>query len=195
MVFEFDRCAEDDSVVHGLLRLSGMTFIESSDGRSGSEAATAGFENLAITSGGATETAHGGFAMKWAWDDNADSYDLTLSGQSFMVTDSSGVSELTSFSFREVGEGPSYRFTVSGNAHDATGSLTLSTPTALTGRFGNYPEAGSLLVAAPDNSRLTLTALSTTTVQLDVDTNGDGQADSSEQLSWDELDALADQNQ
>ncbi len=194
MLFEFNRCAQANSVINGRMRLSGLTSIESADGRSGNDAATVGFENLTVIADGATQTANGGFSLTFVWDDYAGRYDLTLSGQSFQITDASGASELANFSFREFAETSSYRFSVAGSAHEPTASFTLATPIDLRGRYGSYPASGSLVVTAPDNSRLTLTALSATTVQLDVDSNGDGQTDTSEQLRWDELEAAAAQN-
>lgn len=56
MLFEFDRCNEADGIVHGLLRLSAFSSNESSGGRSGTDAATIGFENLSITAEGAYST-------------------------------------------------------------------------------------------------------------------------------------------
>lgn len=192
IILAFNHCSEDGVLMNGSMRLTDFDATLAAGGESGSARASITFDNLSQSSGAVTETATGGFAMQLRWNDSPYGYELSLSGDSFRVTGPDGIDELAAFRYQESGSYTGYRFTVDATLRGALGEHRLATSTALTGSYGAYPTSGALVVTAADNSRLTLTAQSASAVRLDVDSNGDGQVESTRQLSWQELAALAD---
>lgn len=183
----FNACREDGALLNGAIRLTSLSSVATADGRSGSDAATVTIDNLSASSDGVTETANGRFSFQLAWQDYPQTYELTLSGQSIVISGPAGRSELAGFTYREHGDAMQYGLTVDGTLKTRLGEHRLSTPAELSSRYGEYPSAGTLQIAAPDHSSLAMTAVSNTTVRLDLDADGDGRFEKSEQLSWDDL--------
>lgn len=71
------------------------------------------------------------------------------------------------------------------SANSLGGAVTLATPTAFM-RYAvdPYPRAGQLRVTGAGGSLLQITALSTTTVRVELDANGDGTFEQSRELPW-----------
>jgi hypothetical protein len=70
-------------------------------------------------------------------------------------------------------------------ARRLSAAITRSTPIAFTRcAVDPYPRAGQRLVSGASGSRLQLTALSVTTVRVELDANGDGTFEQSRELPW-----------
>ena len=82
-----------------------------------------------------------------------------------------------------------FSYTVSGTLTSTRlgGSLTFQTLVPFSGIEGAPPSSGVLKVSGANNTSLTLTALSSTSVRIDVDTNGDGVFDTSTSKTWSEI--------
>lgn len=79
-------------------------------------------------------------------------------------------------------------YTVSGKLGNlGNTSYTVTTNTRFEGNAGAFPSKGSMTVKATDNTSLTLTAVDSTNVRIDLDTNGDGGIDQTINTTWDDL--------
>lgn len=84
----------------------------------------------------------------------------------------------------------SWTFAANCDGNDSTiGNFTVATISPFAGT-GTYPDSGSAKVTAADNSSITLTTITATDVQLDVDTNGDNIIDASVSTTWNFLASL-----
>ena len=75
--------------------------------------------------------------------------------------------------------------TISSTALDGR-SLTISTPTPFVRAYNSetYPHAGVGVATGASGAKVTVTALSNTTVRIDLDSNGDGTTDASVTKAW-----------
>jgi len=64
------------------------------------------------------------------------------------------------------------------------GTITLSTPVALSGVGTANPNAGTVKLVGEGNSSVTVTPLDATNVRLEVDSNGDGSSDATIDTTW-----------
>lgn len=117
--------------------------------------------------------------------------DMTVSGSRLSVTENAETGTLASYAARIVVDDTagSYAYSVTGvvTGPGLPDALTLSTPTALTGRVGTFPSAGQLVATASDGSAVRITATSPTSVTVEIDGNGDGGFESSQPLTWAQL--------
>lgn len=70
---------------------------------------------------------------------------------------------------------------------DLGGIIDYSTPVTFQGAGDGYPFAGELLVVGADNASIRLVVLDDLNVRIDTDTDGDGNVDSSETTTWDDI--------
>ena len=186
----FNGCAEDGGLANGAIQMTQLSSLTASNGASGSESATVSFDNLSITSDGVTASAHGGFAFRLDWSDSPETWKLSLTGQSLVVNDAAGRNELADFAFIETGRDSRFAMSIAATLRSTQGAYTVSTVSELAGDYyQDGPSSGVLRVAASNGSQLLMTAISPTIVQLDVDANGDGAYEKTEQLRWDALSA------
>lgn len=69
--------------------------------------------------------------------------------------------------------------------HPSEGYVTLSTPTPLVVETGdNYPSSGTFVATGANNGSVTVTALTNTTYQIEIDVNGDGTPESTSTEVW-----------
>lgn len=99
--------------------------------------------------------------------------DQTLSSYAYTgSSNSSGVTQSANFTFAD-------------NLVAAYSAYTVATITVFRQTSASsYPYTGALTVTAGNNSKATLTALDSTNVRIDVDSNGDGIADQSINTTW-----------
>ncbi len=69
------------------------------------------------------------------------------------------------------------------------GTVQFETTTPFRGRGDGNPTEGVMIVSGEGNSKVTITALDADRVRIELDENGDGTAEETEDLSWDELDS------
>jgi hypothetical protein len=121
----------------------------------------------------------------------------TMSGSSLTYTNSANkVSTIRGYNFT-IGYNKNtnaYTVNVSGTTSrsDLGGYVSFSTSSPILGNFNNTPDnptSGTLLVSGINNSKLRLTALSNTNVQLEVD-NGSGTFGTPSTTTWATISAL-----
>ena len=79
-----------------------------------------------------------------------------------------------------------YTLTSSGsiNSTELGGAVTYSTPVSLQGMGSDNPFAGEFLVTGADGASIRLIALDSVNVRIEIDTDGDGIVDATEDTTW-----------
>ncbi|MGE0802473.1 MAG: hypothetical protein AB7G13_28015 [Lautropia sp.] len=189
----FNGCREDGIVMSGRMLITQVLVTGSVHAPSYSVGATFAFESLTAASAWApTVTIDGGFSIQASYVSGpAVVVSATVAGRSFSVTQGAETGNLSDFSASIAVNATAgrYQYSVSGReSNSATnGSITISSPVPFQGTVGTFPSSGSLRVQASDGSAARLTAMSATSVQIDVDANGDGAYESTSTRTWSQL--------
>lgn len=151
------------------------------------------FTNLSLTTAGATETVNGGFSF--SANSASGTTDSTLTGTSLTVQQPSGTSlTLASFSLSasdDTGTGAT-SFYGSGQVTDSALNgyvkFAISSATPFVEYSGqSYPSSGTMTITGANNTRIVMTVLDSTSVQLQEDTTGNGTYDNTVTEAWTSL--------
>lgn len=191
----FTNCysAVDGTTVNGGLGLSGLVVTGNPTvGPPWDITATFAFTNLGITDVSGTQTLNGGFSYTGSTTDgititgNLKGANLSIA-QSSMPTLTLKQFDLTSTvdnnttAFTETGSGQVF------NSDWGGAYVEFQVTTPFEGLGSENPSSGSAKISGANNSSVTLTAIDSTTVQLEVDANGDGVVDATTTNTWDSL--------
>lgn len=128
---------------------------------------------------------------------NGSDISAALSGSSLSYTDLTGITILSGYSITVTYSNITNNYTIAatGTVSDAAlnGTMSFSSSTVLAGNFNNNPDnptSGVLLVTGANNSKLRVTALDNTNVQLAVDADGDGTYETTSTTTWAAITAL-----
>lgn len=153
--------------------------------------------NFSVSEGGMTVTGNGDIAMLISEGASGGS-SLVLSGNSLSASSGSQGEILTNYLY-DIQYTATDDFTVSLDGTIAStlinGSVSYTTITPFTGNdklYAGYPTAGEVHVTTSiDSSQAWITALSDgSTVQIDIDTDGDSTVDDTVMTTWTELESL-----
>jgi hypothetical protein len=147
--------------------------------------------NLQVMTAADTLTSNGDATV--SLDTSASPFiDAGTSGTS-LTTDSNASSEtISNYQSNQTVDGNQenlpYTMTASGtlNTTQLAGIVTYSTPVEFNGVGLDYPSVGVLLVQGT-NSSARLTAIDNVNVMIELDVNGDGEADQTINTTWDDL--------
>lgn len=121
---------------------------------------------------------------------------VAIGGNSLTTVTSAATETLTAFSTAQTVDTSTvpepYTLTSSGDVSSSQlgGSIGYETPVTFQGAGSAYPFAGELLVIGANNATIRLIALDATSVRIETDSNGDGEIDTMENTTWDDV-ALA----
>jgi len=190
-------CREAAGTISGTMAMS----INSVSGNFGtapySGSFSASFAGFAVSTSTMNATLDGSMTLSLNQTDSV-VHDITLSASSLRVTSVfAGVTRsitLTGYSARDVGSlisgVASSTVTFSGNmsssALNLSVDLTTTTP-FVQSNSESYPHSGVLLATGAKGSKLRITALSNSQVQLELDENGDGTYEKTTPLSWNSI--------
>ena len=186
----FNNCNEGDGqLVNGSLTLT----IDTVSGDLNSEFFALGvsldFNSLSVLEAGETTSVHGSLSMLL----DSTAYPVTtasLSSPSLSVTSGSQSANLSNYSttvtLDESSQPPAFSVTSSGRIGlpDLGGAVTYSVREPFTGFGDSDPQAGVLFVRGANNASITMTVLSDTQVQLEMDYDGNGSVDETVILTW-----------
>ncbi|MEZ2354794.1 hypothetical protein [Caballeronia sp. RCC_10] len=197
MSISANNCSENGEVINGQLAFT-FSNLSGSIGSSAAWSATLGlkYTNLTLKSGGVTIAANGDMTLSY----NQSKYQVAtavISGSSLQMdltkSDATFISrKLTGYGMTASVNGSnntsSANFTLTGNS-PKVGNVSFvvktNTPFAAVGTAN--PSVGSMTVTAVNKSSATLTAIDSTNVKIDVDTNGDGVIDQTLNTTWADL--------
>ena len=188
VVFRYDMCREDGSTLDGGMTMTNLVMTGDSGTPARSFGATIVFDALRSTYGSSDSWIDGGFSMQASMQTRPSVIlEATVIGDSLQAVTNGVVDRMSDFSSsiridRSAGR---YSYLVAATL-DSEG-LALSTPRAFSGVIGVFPSDGALRVVDSTNASATLVALSSTSVRIDFDGNGDGRVDSSQVRTWSEV--------
>lgn len=193
----FSKCysSTDKQTVDGKITLSKMTVsgvaTPGTTSTTYSLDATVALSTLSMTDASGTETLNGQFELTNKSQDGGVNVQETITGSS--LSDASSKVTLTIENFSLAGTDntntQTYSYSGKGRMNDSALSgyidFQISTSSPFTGSDNDaYPSQGKMTVTGANNSSVTLTAVDNTTVALAVDSNGDGQVDSTSNVAW-----------
>lgn len=187
----FFNCVEFGVVINGSFSINNVvvTGIPGVTAAS-SVGATFTFTNLSAQDGISTVTVNGNFDLQVATA-NGINFDITVTTNNLSVAENGQTTTLSNFSESlSVNQSTgAFSYTTNGTLTSTRlgGTLTFQTLTPFSGVAGAPPSSGVLRVNGANNTSLTLTALSSTSVRIDVDANGDGVFETSTIKTWSEL--------
>ena len=146
-----------------------------------------GISNLVFQDTGFSETIDGGFTFNEGTPDNVN-YTEMLSNTTLTDQYSGSTDKLMNFSMTITVDNNTSAYTLSAaGTYSSTalgGTISLSTPAALSGVGTANPNAGTMKLVGDSNSSVTVTPLDATNVRLEVDSNGDGSSDATIDTTW-----------
>lgn len=118
---------------------------------------------------------------------------MSISGNSLATVTNTATQIITNFSTAQSVDTSvlpePYTMDTSGTV-DSTelgGIISYSTPVTFQGAGDGYPFAGELLIEGANGASIRLVVLDASNVRIDIDTDGDGNVDSSETTTWDDI--------
>lgn len=157
------------------------------------------FANFSVEENGEVSTANGDMTMAYSQTNSQNNHALisgsalraTLARNGAAVLDETLSSYSISNTTAATLETQSGEFTFSDNMAAKRTAYVVKTITPFKQTSGaSYPYEGALTITAGNGSKATVTALSSTNVRIDVDTNGDGLTDQTINTTWSALDGL-----
>lgn len=173
------------------LNVSGIT--PGSTNTNYSLSATASLTAFSIADATGTDTIGGDLELTDKSQDGGVTNQSTLKGSSLSDKSSKLNATLTleNFSLAGTDDSNSQTYSYSGSGHVIDSALSgyvdfqISTNNPFTGSDNDtYASQGIITITGANNSSVTLTAIDNTTVTLAIDSNGDGQVDSTSNVAW-----------
>lgn len=151
------------------------------------------FSELTVTDSVGATVVRGGFDLTLAG--GGDTLLSGVTGTSLSLTEGASFATLSNFGFSGSSTASTGAYTQSGFGRLASSDfggnqVGFETTTPFAGIDPDYPHQGVLVVDGASGSRVTVTAVSNTTVEMALDANGDGVTDTGYPISvlWDDLD-------
>jgi hypothetical protein len=188
--FSASSCTEDGMVMNGSVSINNVTII-------GDPVATMPYSmqftmqvnQFRITEGAESITLNGSMTISESSSDGI-LFARSISGNSIQVTEGGTTASLSNYSI-EATENSNSAYTLDLNATVSSsaigGSVTMVTDTVFQGFASDYPSSGQATISGANNSRVTLIALNSIDVRLEIDADGDGAAETITDTTWDAL--------
>jgi hypothetical protein len=192
MSFTANNCSEQDGMT-----MNGSVSINNVSVSGNPETPLLGYSmqftiqanNFRVTDGVESVALHGGMTMAQSTDDGV-SFTHTISGSSIQVTEGGVSASLGNFMI-EASEDSNLAYTLDLNAtvssSELGGSVTIVTDTVFQGIEPNEPSSGQATIIGANNSSVTLIAMGSDNVRLEIDEDGDGTAETFVDTTWDAL--------
>lgn len=191
MALTFNSCNEDGSVINGTMSAANVVLNKTSATAytfSGAMSIT----NLTFTDGPDTGVINGSINFSESTSDSI-LITTTVSVSALNVALATETLAISGFTATVTDNFSTGQYTVASSGTVTSsklgGSVTFTTPTTLRGVGSGYPSTGVVKVSGASSS-LTMTALSSTSVRLDIDSNNDGTIDSTSTTTWAALESV-----
>jgi len=144
-------------------------------------------DNFKVTEGQASRIYKGGFNFSSVTPDGVKEV-IDIKGQSLTGTANSAQDVLKDFTLNEKIDRaipPTYSFTADATLDSAQfGVLTIATQARFSGTSPFDPSAGVMLITASDKTSVKMTVDTSTSMVLQIDSNGDGTVDTTRDATW-----------
>jgi hypothetical protein len=189
--FTANNCTEDGMVMNGSVSVSNITV-------SGDPVTALPYSmqfsmqvnNFSVTEGAESVALNGGMTLSEASSDGI-LFTRSISGNSIQVTEGGVTASLSNFSIAASENENTLAFTLDLNAtvnsSELGGSVTMVTDTVFEGFALDYPSVGQATITGANNTSVTLIALDSVNVRLQIDADGDAVAETIVDTTWDAL--------
>ncbi|MGI9295054.1 MAG: hypothetical protein ACR2PS_13825 [Pseudomonadales bacterium] len=187
LTIELNNCADISGQVNGQLSMRFNSISGDPLGETFSFDVTLTMVNFSVTQSGVTSSGDGDMRLAFRTLSETE-IEASLTGTSLTLTGGGATSTLSNFSIVEtLNEATGASSTDSSGTLASTeigGSLSFETTVPFQIVGDDYPFAGTLVITGADGSSLQFITLDSVNVQLDIDTDGDGNIDDSVDTTW-----------
>lgn len=186
--FTYNACRIGGTTLSGTMTMDGIAVTGNAQSPSQSLGATFTFTAFTSVGPNGTDRVDGGFSIQTAIQRTPGPIiDATVSGGAIRFVHDGVVRELANFSSSVHVDEQTGRYRYSVEAMLVSEGIRIANPQPFEGSIGAFPSTGVLQVVGAASSSATLTALSATSVRIDVDSNGDGVTDATQTRTWSSL--------
>lgn len=146
--------------------------------------------SLTVVTNGVTQSVDGGFSASETYTAATGSDTTDLTGNSLTVSDGNDSASLSNFDISATLAGAAdycYDSNYTVSSAFLGGTITVATQTPFCGTAPGFPGAGVMVITGANKSKVMITALSSTQVEIDVDANGDGVYETKTVKNWTDL--------
>jgi hypothetical protein len=186
--FAANNCREDGMTMNGSVGIDNVTVAGSVTSPPYNMQFRIQANNFSVTEGAESVALNGSMTMSESSSDGF-SFSQSITGSSIQVTEGGVTAGLSNFNI-EATEDNNTAYTLDLNAtvnsSEIGGSFTIVTDIDFQGFGFDYPSSGQATITGANNSSVTLIALNSIDVRLEIDANGDGAVEIID-TTWDAL--------
>ena len=187
MSLTFDNCNEEGVVLNGGMALVGLVVVGDITASPYNLQFTMQMNNLAATENGQSETLNGSLSFAESTTDGV-ALVGSLSGSSIQYISGGVTATITGFRLDTTDNTSTGAYTLDISATVSSpamgGEANIVTDTVFQGVGTNDPFTGQATITGANNSRVTLIAIDSINVRLQIDEDGDGVTDSTIDTTW-----------
>ncbi len=190
MSFNASNCAEDGMTMNGSVSMNNVSVSGDPLSAPHSMQLSIQANNFTVTEVGESAALNGSMTMTESTNDGV-LFTHSITGSSIQVTEGGVSASLNNFSINASEDNNTLAYTLDLNAtvssSELGGSVSIVTDTVFQGFDLDYPSSGQATITGANNSRVTLIALNSLDVRLEIDADGDGAAETITDTTWDAL--------
>jgi hypothetical protein len=186
----FSSCSEAGTVMNGTISINNI--VISGDLQTPNSAyslqLTIQANNFSVTENSETASLNGAMTLSQSTG-NGVSFTNTISGTSMALNETGGSATLTAFQLSSTENGSAYTLDMNAtvSSSEIGGAVTIVTDTTFQGIDPENPFTGQATIIGANNSSVTLIAVDSVNVTLEVDADGDGVPEDIIPTTWDAL--------
>jgi hypothetical protein len=187
MSFSANNCTEDGMIMNGGVSMNNVSVSGDPLSAPHSMQLSMQANNFTVTEGVESIALNGGMTMTESTNDGV-LFTHAITGSSIQVTEGGVSASLSNFSIEATEDDNTLAYTLDLNAtvssSELGGSVTIVTDTVFTGIEPNEPSSGQATITGANNSRVTLIAMGSDNVRLEIDEDGNGTAETFIDTTW-----------
>jgi hypothetical protein len=185
----FDACTEEDGTLDGAVDLTMTSVTGDIANPPFSVGMDISIDQVSLVQGDSFVSADGGLGATLSSETPQD-LGLLLSGTSLTTVVDSDTITLSDFIIDEIDDLDTgqYTLTLEGTFDsEALGTYDFATTTNFVGASGDFPSEGELVITGAEDTSAHVIALDNVSVVIELDTDGDGEADESIDTTWSDV--------
>jgi len=187
MSFAANDCTEDGMIMNGSVTMNNVSVSGDPLSAPHSMQLSMQANNFTVTEGVESIALNGGMTMAESTNDNV-LFTHSITGSSIQVTEGGVSAGLSNFSIVATEDNNTLAYTLDLNAtvssSELGGSVTIVTDTVFAGIEPNEPSSGQATITGANNSSVTLIAMGSDNVRLEIDEDGNGTAETFIDTTW-----------
>jgi hypothetical protein len=184
----FSSCSEAGTVMNGSISINNVVISGDPLSPPYSLQLTVQANNFSVTENSEMASLNGAMTLSQSTGDGV-SFTNTISGTSMALNETGGSATLSAFQLSSTENGSAYTLDMNAtvSSSEIGGAVTIVTDTTFQGVDPNDPFTGQATITGANNSSVTLIAVDSVNVTLEVDADGDGVPEDIIATTWDAL--------